>query len=265
LNAYSFKSKTGPPPGDKTLEEAIIEWVVDTQQPFDVVRNPKWKAMWKIALNGAPCPIASEQVLRSRITDQFNKSQFAIFDELKATAETVSFLLDVWQAPNSTYIFGIIAHWITEDFEERQVVVHFGHLKGSHTGENLAGATYEVLGNFNLKDKLVAITGDNASNNPTLCEHLYKMLKVEFTDDIEESIDPLCGRKLMQFKGRESFVRCMAHILNLVAKSIFKELKAGSHKEAKKLIKSMKENKQDSFEAIATPRSALARLRLIIL
>jgi hypothetical protein len=45
------------------LEQAVIKWIVDTQQPFDVVENKKWKQMWKVALGSADryreCPIRS--------------------------------------------------------------------------------------------------------------------------------------------------------------------------------------------------------------
>jgi hypothetical protein len=125
--------------------------------------------------------------------------------------------------------------------------------------------TLDVLKRFNLERKLVAITGDNASNNPTLCRNLYKLLSKDFTNDITMANSPFEPRERMEFKGDKSFVRCLAHILNLVAKAIFKELKAGSHKEAKKLIQEMAKKRIDFFKPEDTPRSAIARLRLIVL
>lgn len=267
LTSQGFTSHGGAPPPDIGLEQAVIEWMVDTQQPFDVVENAKWKQMWKVAMKSAgksgECPIKSQQVARRRIQDDFNKCQYMIYKELEVSSETVSFSLDVWKAPNGKYIFGIIVHWTTEDFEDRQTVIHFGHLKGSHTGENLARETLAVLKRFNLERKLVAITGDNASNNPTLCRHLYKLLSKDFTNDITMADCPFGLRELMQFKGDKSFVRCLAHILNLIAKAILKALNAGSHKDAKKLIYKMVEKGIETFED--TPRSAIARLRLIVL
>jgi hypothetical protein len=185
-----------------------------------------------------------------------------IYKELESS-ETVSFSLDVWKAPNGKYIFAIIVHWTTEGFEDRQIVLHFGHLKGSHTRENLAYETLAVLKRFNLEQKLVATTGDNASNNPTLCRQLYKLLSKDFTSDITLADRPYDPRELIQFKGNQSFVRCLAHILNLIAKAILKALNAGSHKDAKKLIYKMAEKRIEPFTD--TPRSAIARLRLIVL
>ena len=112
-----------------------------------------------------------------------------IYKKLESS-ETVSFSLDIWKAPNQKYIFTIIIHWTTKSFEDHQIVLHFDHLKESHTGENLAYETLVVLKQFNLEQKLVAITGDNASNNPTLCRQLYKLLSKDFTSDITLADSP---------------------------------------------------------------------------
>lgn len=63
-------------------------------------------------------------------------------------------------------------------------MLDFGYLKGKHSRENLATYTYLLLDTLDLKQKLFSITGDNASNNSTLCCHLYKKLLREF-DDVE--------------------------------------------------------------------------------
>ncbi len=66
LTSQGFSLHGGPPPPDMSLEQAIIEWIVDSQQPFDVVEGRKWKQMWKVAMKSAgksgECPIKSPQV-----------------------------------------------------------------------------------------------------------------------------------------------------------------------------------------------------------
>jgi hypothetical protein len=63
LNFHGVTCYTGADPtANLTLGKAIIKWIIDTQQPFDIVDNKKWKRMWKIALN-ILCPINSYQTL----------------------------------------------------------------------------------------------------------------------------------------------------------------------------------------------------------
>jgi len=265
LSSFGVTSKKGADPtATMTLDEAIIEWIIDTQQPFDIVDNEKWKRMWKIALSRS-CPINSHQTLRRRIEKEFSNCQFRMYEELKISAETVSLSLDVWKTPNRKYILAVICHWTTEDFEDRQLVIHFGHLRGAHTGENMAKEIHEVLQNFGLEQKLLAICGDNASNNPTLCRNLHRFLKQRFVDSVDKLAIPGNEKKLMFFKGNESFIRCLAHVLNLVAKSMLKVLKAGSHRDTKRIIEQMRADKRETFRIDETPKSAIARLRLIVL
>ena len=69
LTSQGFTLHSGPPPPDMPLEQAIIEWIVDSQQPFDVVESRKWKQMWKVAMKSAgksgECSIKSQQVTQS--------------------------------------------------------------------------------------------------------------------------------------------------------------------------------------------------------
>ena len=80
------------------------------------MENTKWKQMWKVAIRSAAvgklieCPIKSQQVAQSRIQDDFNKCQYAIYNKLELSSKTVSFSLDVWKAPNRKYIFAIIVY-----------------------------------------------------------------------------------------------------------------------------------------------------------
>jgi hypothetical protein len=111
-------------------------------------------------------------------------------------------------------------------------VLDFGHLKAKHSRENPTSHTFLILDSFKLKLKLFSITRDNASNNSTLYCHLYKKLKREFNNE-----DKLNRTKLlMYFHSEDSYIQCLAHVINLICKAILKELKASTHKEAKAIL-----------------------------
>ena len=133
-------------------------------------------------------------------------------------------------------------------------------MKGKHSRENLATHTYLLLNTLDLKQKLFSITRDNASNNSTLCCHLYKKLQREF-DNVER---PTRTKELMKFYGEKSYIQCLAHVINLVCKAILKELKASSHKDAKRILDRMAAEKTNAVLA-ANAQTTIVKLRLLIM
>ncbi|KAG0335059.1 hypothetical protein BG005_004689 [Podila minutissima] len=56
------------------------------------------------------------------------------------------------------------AHWIDDDWKQKEIVIGFEPTKGGHTGENYAEALVSVLEWFHIGEKFQSITTDNASN-----------------------------------------------------------------------------------------------------
>ncbi|GJP71094.1 hypothetical protein CLOP_g1947 [Closterium sp. NIES-67] len=59
----------------------------------------------------------------------------------------------------------LTGHWITSDFQLRQVVMEFEQLHGSHTGVLIAETFERVLTEWGLVPHLFGVTTDNAENN----------------------------------------------------------------------------------------------------
>ena len=106
----------------------------------------------------------------------------------------------MWNIP----ILAVIGHWISPNFELQAAILEFQQLRGIHSGENMAEVVYEVLQDLNLKHKLLAVTGDSASNNGTLVEHLHEQLLDEFDNELDKDIGNL--KPLMWFKGQKSYI-----------------------------------------------------------
>jgi hypothetical protein len=119
----------------------------------------------------------------------------------------------------------VIGHWISLDFVLNQALLKYQRLRGVHSGENIAEVIYEMLHSLNLKQKLLAITGDSASNNNTMVEHLHTRLLDEFDNEHDNKLGNL--KLLIRFQGKQSYIRCLAHVLNLIAKDILGDLKSG--------------------------------------
>jgi hypothetical protein len=229
------------------LEKDILRWIVVDKQPFTTIESPEFRQIF-LNIPGIALPFTSRHTLRQRLMDDFDLQRAQLKEELKVTCKTIALSLDIWTSKNHLPILGIIGHWLTESFDYRERVLEFKELLGPHSGENLAAAVEEMLTELNLERKLITITGDNASNNERMVSELSQNLRRKL------GVDPI-------FRGLDSYVRCLAHILNLIVKDILQSLKSGNMEEAHAVCDNFKEGEQWSVGA----QEPLARLRILAL
>ncbi|XP_045028216.1 uncharacterized protein LOC116922130 [Daphnia magna] len=99
-----------------------------------------------------------------------------------------------------------IAMW-NEKFQPIDIIIGFKPVLGDHSGVNLAENFYNNLTSYQLNDKILAITTDNASSNATFIEHIIYLTR----------------NTSRPFK-REKWIRCFAHVINLTVKSALNEM-----------------------------------------
>ena len=119
--------------------------------------------------------------------------------------------------------------WFGLKIERYQRCISFIEIDGSHSRENLTTIVNTTLIKYGIRQKLLSITADNASNNNTLYRHLLQMFLKHFDDHLVEF---LIRSSTIRFKGEDSQVRCLAHILNLIVKAILESLSSSTHKDA---------------------------------
>ncbi|OQD74710.1 hypothetical protein PENANT_c169G07139 [Penicillium antarcticum] len=148
---------------------------------------------------------------------EFGIQRKKLKNELALTCKTIALSLDIWESQNHLPILGIIGHGLTDEFEYRERLLEFAELQGIHSGENLSIAVENMLIELGLEDKLSSITGDNASNNEAMASELF--LSLSDRPGVEEAMPaPL-------YRGLDSYIRCLAHVLNLIVKDILRKLR----------------------------------------
>ncbi|KAJ9480587.1 hypothetical protein PENNAL_c0164G05839 [Penicillium nalgiovense] len=241
------------------LEQMLIQWVVQTRQPFTVVEHPAFRALF--AATGATLPIKTADTLFNRIKEDFRKNRNRVKQELARSSRTLALSLDVWTSENQIAIMGIIGHWISPEFEKREELLEFTDICGPHSGENLAEIVMKMLEELDVAPKLLTITGDNAANNGTLCDSLHAELLKKYDD----KNDQFRIRPLMRFRGRQSFIPCLAHVINLICRDVLASLRAGSAREAKIILDEMTTESSPTFTSAHSTKGAIMKIRLLIL
>lgn len=181
---------------------------------------------------------------------------------LANTCSSIALSFDAWTSSQGIPILGVIGHWLTPQFEEREALLEFAEIDGEHSGENIALMVEELLFELDIANKIIALTGDNAGNNGTYCDHLHKSLLQTYDD---ADVPPrLRLNPLMRFRGRKSYIPCLAHVINLICDDVLKTLKAGNAKDARDLLDKMASSKQDVFSQ-DNARGAIAKVRILML
>src|SRR5271154_1295929 len=106
-------------------------------------------------------------------------------------------------------ILAITGHWIDIKFRLHQELLAFVPLEGHHTGEYMASVVYDVLDEFDIKEKFFCVTTDSASNNLKMVKELSKLLY---------------GRCGIEWDWKTNHIPCLAHIITLVVQKILKPL-----------------------------------------
>lgn len=177
----------------------LVQWLIFDHIPFRKVESQRFRAM--LAFVNPLC--AGHLPVHSTITNWIAKAhnQFAgVITELLHTAlSMIHFSFDLWTSNNSLSLVGIVAHFIDTSGKIWNFQLGFPPHHDCHSGRNIAETVGAIIGWWHLEKFIGYFTTDNASNNDTCME----WLGLEFG-----------------FDGVKRRVRCVGHIINLVAKAV---------------------------------------------
>lgn len=153
--------------------------------------------------------------IKSLAIDYYSRTRDNIKQALEGHSR-VSLACDTWTSPNHLAFLAVTAYLVDTNWRHRELLIGFEHLDGSHTGEALATAVFKVVQEYDIVERLFAITADNASNNSTMRTCLAAKL----------------AKEGIQWNTRDMSIPCLAHVLQLVVNEIVSSLKVQSPNES---------------------------------
>ena len=145
----------------KSIEKAIVKYVVQGLQPFTVVEQEPFKNF--VTALQPSAKIMTCKTLRSMINNA-SKGMKKVVTEAMRGVDHIATTTDCWSARRRSFI-GVTAHWIDPQSLKRcSAALACKQLRGSHTFDVLANALNDIHSEFEIRGKIVKTTTDNGSN-----------------------------------------------------------------------------------------------------
>lgn len=167
--------------------KTIAEFMALDVQPFSVVDNVGFRRI--IAKAEPRYQIPSGKYFSSTLIPQMHTTIKNKIREMVSCQPSVSFTSDAWSDPSiGVALLSLTAHWITDDFHRKQVILAASTLEESHTGDYLGGMLLKILAEYNIQ---------KSANHVLLRDNGANMIKASRVADIDS-------------------ISCFAHTMQLV-------------------------------------------------
>lgn len=180
-----------------TYRFKLVKWVTHRHRPDSIVEDDDLISVFTYLNPEAKPP--SRRTLRRDIETCYKLTEVQVKELLSEYEGRFNAIYDCWTAGNGHEFLALLVSFVHRG-KLFVICLDMIEMTEAHTGVNLANASFALLQKFGIAGRMLGHTGDNASNNDKMLDHL-QILYSQF----EESI-----------AGRDTQIRCFGHILNLI-------------------------------------------------
>lgn len=210
----STESTAASAPGFTTeaFHHELVKTVISANLPFRTVEHSQFRRLSNVLRAKAVIPSAN--TLRRSVHD-YAMGIITDLKEIIPRTVQVHVATDTWTSPNGLAFAGTTVHFLDAEWTLHEEVIGFQALGGeSHTGKFLAEKLTEILGQFDLAQRMLCLITDNAQSNHVLARELQ---------------GTALGSK---WNSEQYHLPCLAHVLALASKAFMENLKSQPMNEA---------------------------------
>lgn len=167
FSAGDVTYSSGHPRQTAITNSIVMDLIVKCSMPLSIVDNNNFRQFLHV-LDPKYTPVARSTITSSKLPQLVETAKERIKEKLEA-ASFVSITVDIWTDRRMRAYFGSTAHYITHQAESGVPVLASNLLcierfSGSHTGEKIAESLDKLVDEYNIRDKIIYVISDNASN-----------------------------------------------------------------------------------------------------
>ncbi|CAF1468433.1 unnamed protein product [Adineta steineri] len=164
------------------LTNSIIQnLIINMSLPLSIVDNASFKHFMN-DVDPKYKLINRRDITRSYLP-VLHKKCVSKLQDICARSNYISLTLDIWSDRRLRSYFGITLHTIINDIY-KSFLISFERLEGTHSADKIAAEFDRVIQLYNLKDKVVRLITDNASNNLAAFDNIILPGFEEYFEDV---------------------------------------------------------------------------------
>lgn len=186
--------------------DSVMRFIIMEQLEYTILDSEHFKKMIKSC--GGQIPKIDRKALSQSIIDHVEPLSNVI-KKVLSTCVSCSLTFDLWTNKSFTKSYAAVTcHFVDENMKMRNFLLEFTYVPYPHTGLVIADTIEEIITRYSIKEKLLSITTDNASNNILA----FDQLKVR-------------NGVAAEFKFETFHLRCLSHILHLAVGDAIRSMK----------------------------------------
>ncbi len=162
--------------------------------------------MFKFFIN-----IFKRTFFENQVRKKYQIIQSRLLQNLKSHIK-ISIILNNWTSSNNIVFMNVTNFFINKDWKYREVFLAFQSLSDAHTNETMIKIVVNILKKYKLKNRLLAIIIDNASNNEKMKKEMKKILK---------ELD-------IEWDHEKNHVSCIASVIQLAVNEFLESMKVSA-------------------------------------
>ncbi len=155
--------------------------------------------------------ILKRTFFEDQIRKKYQTIQSRLLQNLKSNIK-ISIALNNWTSSNNIAFMSVTSYFIDKNWKYREVLLAFQSLSDAHTNETMIRIVVNILKKYKLKNRLLAVTIDNASNNEKMRKEMKKILR---------EID-------IEWDHEKNHVFCIAHVIQLAVNKLLESMKVSA-------------------------------------
>ncbi len=157
-----------------------------------------------------------------QIRKKYQIIQSRLLQNLKSNIK-INIALNNWTSSNNIVFMNVTNYFINKNWKYREMLLTFQSLSDAHTNETMIRIVVNILKKYKLKNRLLAVIIDNASNNEKMKKEMKKILKEIDIEWDHEKNHVFCIVHVIQFAINEFLESMKISAVNDKMNEIFQE------------------------------------------